>query len=126
MSADQHFKAAANALANARQEKQREIDDLRQKINHQEVDVKHSVQDMNSQIRNFEADMVRTAQNDNNQEADRQKARLLHSISVLRRNISDTEASMARQKQQMLDHIKQLEREVIGIDQQIRDFETRS
>ncbi len=125
MSADQHFKAAAHALANARQEKQREIDDLRKRINHQEVDVKHSVQNMNSEIRNFEADLARSAQNENTQEADRDRARLLHNISRLRRVISDTESGFNRQKQQMLDRISQLEKEVISLDGQIREFEAR-
>lgn len=125
MAATEHFKAAAQALANARQEKQREIDEMRASLNHQEVDVKHSTQDMNSQIRNLEVNVSNLASSNNPNENERERARLLQSIGLLRRTMSTAESDFARVRQQTLDHIKRLEQEVIGLDSLVRDLESR-
>lgn len=125
MAATEHFKTAAQALANARQEKQREIDEMRTSLNHQEVDVKHSTQDMNSQIRSLETNASTLASSSNPNEVEKERARLVQSVAQLRRTMSTTESDFARVRQQTLDHIKRLEQEAMGLDSLIRDLESR-
>lgn len=125
MTATEHFKTAAQALANARQEKQREIDEMRTSLNHQEIDVKHSTQDMNSQIRSLEANASTLASSSNPNEVEKERARLVQSVAQLRRTMSTAESDFARVRQQTLDHIKRLEQEAMGLDSLIRDLESR-
>ena len=125
MAATEHYRAAASALANARQEKQREIDDLRHRLSQQEVDVKHSVQQMNTQMRTLEASISRTAATDNNQASGQDRSRLMQSVAQIRRTIGGTESDFGRQRQQMHDHIRLLEQEVMRLDVQIREFEMK-
>lgn len=125
MAATEHFKAAAQAIANARQEKQREIDELRASLNHQEIDVRHSVQGTNTQIRTLEANMAQLARTDSSSEIDRERTRILQNISVLRRTMTNTESDFGRTRQRILDRIRQMEQEIIGLDSLIRDLESR-
>ena len=125
MAATEYFRAAAAALANARQEKQREIDDLRHRLSRQEVDVRHLVQQMNAQIRTLEANINRTVVIDNNHATGQDRARLMQDIAQIRRTIGGTESGFGRQRLQVHDHIRLLEQEVTRLNVQIREFEFR-
>ena len=123
MRADGHFRAAANALRGAAQEKRREVDELRNRLQREENDTKHQADEARSRIRQTELDMVHaeTGERDSGK-----AARLVGEMNNLQKYISDLQDAFDRQRRQWLDRIRDLEAEINDLNNQARNFETRT
>src|SRR4030095_10947245 len=120
MPANEYFKAAANALRQAGQEKKREADDLRRYVQQREVDTKDQVGKLKTQITLHEVQLG----NPNNQ-LQMEKPHLLRMVNDLTSRISQTEADLKSERINVLQQIKNLQAEVDAINSQASQLETR-
>lgn len=116
-----NLKAAAGNIRSATQDKQREIDELRYRLQQRERDVAQDVADKQEAVRESLVEINRI-QNDPNRPAEESGDELRH-INDLRRAISEKEASLQKERQSASQQISDIEQQISQLNQKAQDLE---
>ncbi len=124
MSASDYFKVAASNIRRAIDFKRTEINNIRSQAEIKKTELNKEVQQLQAQIQAKEADIARSQNNQT--EPDKDRATKLKDVSDMRANVLNLQHGMTSVQDQANSQVKNLEQELMGLDQLASSLENRT
>lgn len=118
-----YYKSAAASLRKAVQARQQEINDLRRSVTDKDSQIRGNIQDIQTRIREKEADMGRSQENQREPEKDRTIK--LKEVLNLQNSLADNQHEISRYRDEVQKQIKVIEQEIQSVNRLIADIESQ-
>ncbi len=124
MSANAFFKSAASHIRQGIAAKNQEIGDKRREIELKKSETDQYVQKIKLEMRLLEVTLTSTNNPEENPDASRPQK--LRRVTDLHQDIANKQAEFTQWRERALGEIKQMEGDLIGLEQQAKDLEVKA
>jgi chromosome segregation ATPase len=124
MEVREYFKVAANQLRLASEEKKRELAQLRTQLDDNKRNAQQKEEEVKARIHAKESDMAKAQ--DQQDEPEKDRATKLREVVQLQNIVSATHDEAVRGNDEILKKIQKIEGEVLELENQARDLESKT